>query len=81
MIGIWADALFSAQVVDLDLLCSTELNLVLAVLFLCLILTQRPMTDGKIGPSDEHCFGLLQVVVEPRSVTSSHEITSSFEMN
>ena len=43
---------FLGQVVDLDLLLCTGFDSEHAVLFLCHIFTQRPMTDRKVERSD-----------------------------
>ena len=55
---------FLGQVVDLDLLLCTGLNLESAVLFLCHIFTQRPINDCKIELSDGCCFGLQQLLAD-----------------
>ena len=53
---------FLGQVVDLDLLLCTRFDSEHAVLFLCHIFTQRPMTDRKIERSDGRCFGRQQLL-------------------
>ena len=53
---------FLGQVIDLDLLLCTGFNNEHEDLFLCTIFTKRPINDGKIKQSNEHCFGLLQVL-------------------
>ena len=55
---------FLGQVVHSDLLLCTEFNLEHAVLFLCHIFTQIPMTDrlGKIEQSNGRGFGWQQLL-------------------
>ena len=53
---------FLGQVVYLDLQLCTGLDSEHAVLFLCHISTQRPMTDRKIERSDGIGFGLQQIL-------------------
>ena len=53
---------FLGQVVDLDLLLCTGFVLEDAVLFLCHIFTQRPMTDRKIELSNGCYFGWQQLL-------------------
>ena len=48
------------QVVNLDLLLCTGFDSEHAVLFLCHIFTQKPMTDRKIERSDGRGFGQHQ---------------------
>ena len=61
-IQIWADALSSGQVVDLDLLLCTGFDSEHAALFLCPILSQRLMNDQKVARSDERCFYRQQLL-------------------
>ena len=51
---------FLRQVVDSDLLLCTGFDSEHAVLFLCHILTQRPMNDGKVRRIDGRCLGRRQ---------------------
>ena len=64
---------FLGQVVDLDLLLCTVYKLEHAVLFLCHILTQRPMTDRKIELSHGRCFGWQQLLATSIKILISHE--------
>ena len=62
---------FLGQVVDLDLLLCTGFDT--EHLFLCHILTQRPMTDWKIEQSNGRCFGLQQLLANFIENFISHE--------
>ena len=64
---------FLGQVVDLDLLLCTGFDSEHAVLFLCHIFTQRPMTDRKIERSDGRCFGRQQLLANSIEIFISHE--------
>ena len=64
---------FLGQVVDLDLLLCTGFDSEHAVLFLCHIFTQRPMTDRKIERSDGCGFGLQQLLADSFEFFISHE--------
>ena len=65
---------FLGQVVDLDLLLCTEYDSEHAVLFLCHIFTQIPMTDRKIERSDDgRGFGWLQYIANSIENFVSHE--------
>ena len=59
--AVWYKSLsrrpFLRQVVESDLLLCTGFYPEHAVLFLCHIVTQRPMTDREIERSDGRCFG------------------------
>ena len=64
---------FLRQVVDLDLLLCTGFDSEHAVLFLCHIFTQRPMTDRKIERSNGRCFGRQQLLADSMEIFISHE--------
>ena len=64
---------FLGQVVGLDLLLCTGFNSEHAVLFLCHIFTQRPMTDRKIERSDGRCFGRQQLLADSIEILISYE--------
>ena len=64
---------FLGQVVDSDLLLCTGFDSEHAVLFLCHIFTQRPMTDRKIERSDGRCFGRQQLLANSIENFISHE--------
>ena len=64
---------FLGQVVDLDLLLCPGSDLELAVLFLCHIFTQRPMTDRKIERSYGRCFGWQQLLADSIKIFISYE--------
>ena len=63
---------FLGQVVDLDLLLCTRFDSEHAVLFLCHIFTQRPMTDRKIERRDGRCFGRQQLLADSIEIFISH---------
>ena len=65
---------FLGQVVDLDLQLCTGFNSehASAVLFLCHIFTQRPLTDRKIERSNGRCFGLQQLLANSIELFISH---------
>ena len=64
---------FLWQVVDLDLLLCTGFYLEHAVLFVCHISTQRPMTNRKIERSYGRCFGWQQLLTNSIENFISHE--------
>ena len=64
---------FPGQVVDLDLLLCTGFDSEHAVLFLCHIFTQRPMTDSKIERSDGCSFGQQQFLANFIEIFISHD--------
>ena len=64
---------FLGQVVNLDLLLCTGFDSEHAVLFLCHIFTQRPMTDRKIERSDGRCFGRQQLLANSIEIFISHD--------
>ena len=64
---------FLGQVVDLDLLLCTGFDLEHAVLFLCHIFTQWPMTDRKIERSNGRGFGWQQLLANSIEIFISHE--------
>ena len=63
---------FLPQVVNLDLLLCTRFDLEDAVLFLCHIFTQRPMTDRNIEQSNGHCFGQQHLLTNSIKIFISH---------
>ena len=63
---------FLPQVVNLDLLLCTRFDLEDAVLFLCHIFTQRPMTDRNIEQSNGHCFGQQHPLTNSIKIFISH---------
>ena len=60
---------FLGQVVDLDLLLCTGFDSEHAVLFLCHIFTQRPMTDRKIERSDGRALGRQQLLADSTEIS------------
>ena len=64
---------FLGQVVDTDLLLCTGFDSEHAVLFLCHVFPQRPMTDRKIERSDGRCFGPQQLLANSIEIFISHE--------
>ena len=64
---------FPGHVVNLDLLFCTGFDSEQAVLFLCHIFTQRPMTDRKIERSDGRGFGRQQLLANSIEIFISHE--------
>ena len=65
----------TGQVVDADLLLCTGFDSENAVLFLCHIFTQRPMTDRNIERSYGRSFGRQQLLANSIEIFISHEKT------
>ena len=68
---------FLGQVIDLDLQLCTGFDSEHAVLFLCHIFTQRPMTNRKIKRSDGRCFGWQQLLDNSVKNKFSHVLVAA----